>query len=209
MIRKSRRLGAILSPTASIASRASTTSGRAHRPLAVLGAGLLAVGLAGLSGGCEFQTDLQEGIANIHPKRTDLIATGQVKGQAVSGPGIVVSLPIVFRENDDLVVSGTVTRQAGDDAPVQGFLEMRVIGPDDKLLDESLLHWVPEQIPTAGPRAARYHGRVLGNPPAGSTVRVAYIEKVSDLESYDAPSAGGGSAGGHGAASHVGGHGHR
>src|SRR5947209_8967750 len=104
--------GARPSPAAPVACRAS---GASPKPLALLGAGLLAFGFAGLSGGCEFQTDLQEGIANIHPTRTDLIATGRVKGQAVSGPGIVVSLPIVFRENDDLVVSGTVTRQAGYD----------------------------------------------------------------------------------------------
>lgn len=184
MNRKSRRSGD--SP-----SRLSSASLGSLGSLALLGGGMLTIGL---SAGCEFQTDLKETFANVYPTRTDLVASGQVKGQAVSGPGVVVSLPTVFRENDDLLISGTVTRQTGYDAPVPGFLDVQVLGPDGKQIDESLLHWDPEQIPTAATRSARYHARILGYPPAGSTVRVAYVDKITDLESFNGPTIGSGGA---------------
>src|SRR5438445_556420 len=112
MNRKSRRLGATLSPAP-------------PGPLALLGAGLFLAGVSGLSGGCEFQSDLKDSFSKIYPSRTDLVATGHVKGVAVSGPAVVVSLPTVFRENEDLVVSGTVTRRPDQNGSVPGFLDVQ------------------------------------------------------------------------------------
>ena len=102
--------------------------------------------------GCEFQTDVRETFANIYPQRTDLVATGRVKARAESGQNVAVSLPTVWHENDDLVVSGTVTCRAGYDDPIPGFLDVRVLGPDEELIFQSLVHWTPEEIPTTGTR---------------------------------------------------------
>jgi len=57
---------------------------------------------------------------------------------------------------------------------------------------------VPESIPTDGTRSAKYSARILGVPPVGSIVRVAFVEKVADLDEPLGPPEFGGSGGGAG-----------
>jgi hypothetical protein len=138
--------------------------------------------------------------ASIHAKRIDLVAENKVVAQSVSGAGITVSLPSVFSKRNDLEVFGTVTRRPDNDGPISGFLDVQLRSKAGELIDQSLIHWVPESIPTDGARSAKYSARILGVPPVGSIVRVAYVEKLADLdEPLGPPELGGsGSTAGHG-----------
>jgi hypothetical protein len=131
-------------------------------------------------------SDVGEGLADLHAsmtaKRIDLVAENKVVAQAVSGPGIVVSLPSVFSKINDLEVFGTVTRRSDNNGPVGGFLDVEIRATTGELIDQSLIHWAPEIIPTDGTRSAQYSAHILGVPPAGSIIRVAYVEKVADLD---------------------------
>ena len=151
-------------------------------------------------------SDFGEGLADlhasIHSRNIDLVAENKVVAQAVSGPGLVVSLPSVFSKINDLEVFGTVTRRPDNDAPPMpgSFLAVQIRAKTGELIDQSLIHWVPDIIPTDGTRSAMYSAHILGVPPEGSIVRVAYVEKVADLdEPLGPPEFGGSSAtGGHG-----------
>jgi hypothetical protein len=154
-------------------------------------------------GGCaeigSSMSDFGEGLADldasIRAKNVDLVAENKVVAQAVSGDGIVVSLPSVFAKRNELEIFGTVVRKPDYNGPVTGFLDVQIRASSGELIDQSLIHWVPEIIPTDGTRSARYSAHVLGVPPAGSIVRVAYVEKISDLEqSLGPPEYGGNSS---------------
>src|ERR1700722_19671910 len=70
--------------------------------------------VAGCSDIGSSMSDVGQGLseldASIRAKRIDLVAENKVVAQAVSGPGILVSLPSVFSRINDLDVFGTVTR---------------------------------------------------------------------------------------------------
>lgn len=175
-------------------------------------AGLAVLGLAAswFIAGCQDVgstfSDVGEGLADlhasIHTQRIDLVAENKVVAQAVSGPGIVVSLPSVFAKRYDLEIFGTVTRRPDYDGPVGGFLDIQIRAKTGELLDQSLIHWVPEIIPTDGTRSAKYSAQLLGIPPEGSIVRVAFVEKVADLDEPLGPPEFGGSGGGHSGGGH-------
>jgi len=162
-----------------------------------------ALGLAAscLVAGCadigSSMSDVGAGISefgtSVHAPRIDLVAENKVIAQSVSGPGIVVSLPSVFSRRNDLEVFGTVTRRPDNDGPIIGFLDVQIRSKTGELIDQSLIHWVPEAIPTDETRSAKYSAHILGVPPVGSIVRVAYVEKVGDLDEPIGPPENGGS----------------
>jgi hypothetical protein len=87
-----------------------------------------------------------------------------------------------------------VTRRPDNDATIGGFLDLQIRSKNGDLIDQSLIHWVPESIPTDGTRSARYSARLLGVPPIGSIVRIAWVEKVGDLDEPMGPPEMGGSS---------------
>ncbi len=122
-------------------------------------------------------SDVGEGLADLNAsmnaQRIDLVAENKVVAQAVSGPGIVVSLPSVFSKRNDLEVFGTVTRRPNNDGPVGGFLDVEIRSSNGVLLDQSLIHWVPDLIPTDGTRSSKYSAHPRH--PAGWLCRVAWL----------------------------------
>jgi hypothetical protein len=117
------------------------------------------------------------------PVRGNLVADGQVKTEVVPGPSLNVSPPSVQRLNDEIVISGTVSRRSGSNGDIPGFLALQVITPTGVLSDQLEIHWVPEVIPLNGSRTATYGARVLGLPQAGSIVRITYFESAVSLRS--------------------------
>jgi len=171
-----------------------------NRPLKRGARAALGLAAACLLAGCadvgSSMSDVGAGISefgtSVHAPRIDLVAENKVVAQSVSGPGIVVSLPSVFSRRNDLEVFGTVTRRPDNDGPIGGFLDVQIRAKTGELIDQSLIHWVPEAIPTDDTRSAKYSAHILGVPPVGSIVRVAYVEKVADLDDPIGPPENGG-----------------
>ncbi len=101
----------------------------------------------------------------------------KVHTAAIEGPDLIVSRPTVSMDGDVMIVSGTVQRKPGHDAPIKGHLMMWVNGKDGKLLDQMELTWSPREIPTNGDRKATYQARYAWTPPAGAMVRISYIRR--------------------------------
>ncbi len=116
---------------------------------------------------------------------------GPLKAISKSGPILSVSEPRLVRANDDLVVSGYVERKPGVDDQIPGFLLVSVRSRGGQVLDFYLVSWIPKDIPTDGDRRARYQIRFLGVPPDGSSVKVEYVAKFSDLDNIPYEPAGG------------------
>ena len=112
---------------------------------------------------------------------SDLVASGKVKVQAVSGPELVVSLPSVHRQDQEIIVSGTVSRSADSNTAIPGFLEVQILGPTGGVADKATVHWNPPNLPSAGKGGGRYEVRLVGVPEEGSTVRVAYTLSPKDI----------------------------
>jgi hypothetical protein len=117
----------------------------------------------------------------LHP---DLVRTGAVKAQAGDSTLVDLSLPKVVRMDDQLVISGTVTRKPGIDQSIpNGYLLIEFLTSAGDEIDEIWAAWTPSEIPTGGSRQSTYEVHYLWLPPPNTTVRVVYgpTEEAQDL----------------------------
>ena len=96
---------------------------------------------------------------------------------AVSSPQVAVSPPVANVQHGILTISGTAHRQPGATGPLDGRVDVDLIGPDGMMLDKSLhCHLQPNTIPADPGQVAAYAPTPFGYvPPTGSTLRARYV----------------------------------
>jgi hypothetical protein len=120
-----------------------------------------------------------------------------------------VGRPLVEVSDGVLNVSGHVRRKAGTTATIAGRVNIDVIGPDGAMLVWLPAVLAPNPLPTEGGGEAGYEIHYGWVPPAGSTVRVHFVDaKTAALEDADETeySGGGAHGGAAGGGTHSGGH---
>ena len=144
-------------------------------------------------------------------------ATSGLKAEGVSTDFVEVGRPRVEIDDGVLNVSGHVRRKLlAASSKIEGRVDVDIIGPDGAMLTWLPAVLAPNPLPTEGSGEAGYELHYGWLPPAGSTVRVHFVDqKTAALEDagdteYTSGSAHGGHAGGGGGhtGGHSGGHGH-
>ena len=106
--------------------------------------------------------------------QNDLVRIGQITVQREQSELIDVLMPSVSRDGDSMVVSGRLLRRTQDMGPLPGHLDITVLSPEGRMLNESRAHWFPVSVPLHGPRDASYIVRFHWLPPDGSVVRIVH-----------------------------------
>ena len=98
-----------------------------------------------------------------------------------------------------LRVDGTVRRQPGYDGPVAGHVHVDLLSPEQELLDQVLLEWMPADVPLDGAREAAYRLRYrpAEKIPPGATLRLAIVDDEYE-HAFPTPEQSGGGGGGGG-----------
>ena len=133
----------------------------------------VALGLAGGSG-CHHEDSISSGGAQ---------PTGNIKCTAVSSAQVAVAPPVVDIRQGIMRISGTVHRQPGVTGPLDGRVDIDLIGPDGLVLDKSLhCHLLPGTVPVDPNQSAAYSPTPFGFvPPAGSTLRARYVDRQTAI----------------------------
>ena len=149
---------------------------------------LLALGFAGLSTGCHHT-----------PKgSTQFDANGSQGSVAVVADNLVeLDLPIVRVEKGTIYISGTVHRRTVASEALPGRVDIEFLGPGGEYLDGLPALLTPRAVPADPNTPATYSTSYGYVPPGGSTVRVHFVDRDTqireDLEGNDfSYSAGGG-----------------
>lgn len=107
--------------------------------------------------------------------RTDLVANGSIHAEAGTAPQLDLSQPKVFREGDQIDITGTVARKPGFDQPLANdYILIRFLTSAGDEFDEIWSTWSPADLPTDGSGHSTYEVHYLLVPPAGTTIHVAY-----------------------------------
>ena len=103
--------------------------------------------------------------------------------EAVSSAQVAVSPPVVLVDDGVMRISGTVHRQAGVAGPLQGRVDIDLIGPDGLFLDKSLhCNLQGGAIPTDANTSVAYAPTPFGYvPPAGSTLRARFVDRQAAI----------------------------
>lgn len=104
----------------------------------------------------------------------DLVRTGKINVQREQGGLFDILVPSVWRDGKTMVVSGTLVRRTQAMGPIPGHLDITVLSPEGRMLNESRAHWFPVSVPLHGPRDASYIVRFHWLPPDGSVVRIVH-----------------------------------
>jgi hypothetical protein len=134
-----------------------------------------------------------------------------VKVEIIQDKQIHVLAPIVEFDSGVMNITGYVRRKPGVRGVITGRVDIQVVDPDGTELDWIPALVVPSSIPTEGRGEAGYVIHYGWIPPAGSIIKVSFVDsKTAALEdSADGDTVGGtyGShTGGGGSAGHGGGH---
>jgi hypothetical protein len=115
-----------------------------------------------------------------HSSDDDARAASMLRCEAVSSAQVAVSPPTVVVHNGMIEVAGTVHRQAGVTGPLDGRVDIDLIGPDGLRLDRSLhAPLIPNTVPADPTQVARYAPTAFGYvPPAGSVLRARYVDRM-------------------------------
>ncbi len=106
-----------------------------------------------------------------------------LKVEAVSSAQVAVSPPVVLIEDGVMRITGTVHRQPGVAGPLQGRVDIDLIGPDGLFLDKSL--HAPVQggaVPGDANTSVAYAPTPFGYvPPAGSILRARFVDRQASI----------------------------
>lgn len=105
----------------------------------------------------------------------NLEKTGTVSLEIVpsTSHNIVISEARVYQDGGELVIKGKVKRKTTI-FESGGHVEIGIIGPEGKVLEEIWTGYVPSIIPRKGTRESSFSVHVPVILPAGSVVRVGY-----------------------------------
>ena len=144
-----------------------------RRPFATALAPLGLTGLLAVVGGCSHAAVVSG------PEEPN----GPLKCQSVSSKDVAVSPPTVVVQNGVMTISGTVHRQVGATGPLDGRVDIDLIGADGLPLDKSLhASLIPNTVPENPSVPARYSPTPFGYvPPAGSVVRARYVDRQTAI----------------------------
>jgi hypothetical protein len=154
---------------------------------------LLVLGLAGLSAGCHHT-----------PKPAEHFEANGIQGSVAVVPNDLVELdlPVVKVEKGTTYISGVVHRKTTGSEAIQGRVDIEFLGPGGEYLDGLPALLTPRAVPADANTPATYSTSYGYVPPTGSTVRVHFIDRDTqiqeDLEGNDFSYSGGGAGGGRG-----------
>jgi hypothetical protein len=128
--------------------------------------------------------------------RTDLVASGSIRAEAGDSSKLDISPPKVFREGDQIEITGSVARKPGSDQSLaNGYVLIQFLTSAGDEFDEIWSTWDPAEIPTDGSRQSTYEIHYLSVPPPGTTIRVVYGPSEPGLASSGKGIAAGGGGG--------------
>jgi hypothetical protein len=108
----------------------------------------------------------------------DLVATHQVSIQTDPGNHATITGPEVVAKENDITISGTVTRKEGDDLAMAGHVDISVIDQFGNVTDTVAASLTPRNIPTTGDRSSTFNFQALGVPPAGSVIKATFVDEL-------------------------------
>ena len=113
-------------------------------------------------------------------------------------PSAQVELPQASAswDQDVIKVTGVVRRKPAVNEPIAGHVHVDLLSAEGELLDQVLLRWTPQAIPTTGTRQSTYSANYGAKPFAGAKVRIVVVDDEQE-HAFPAPwaSGGGGTAG--------------
>jgi hypothetical protein len=148
------------------------------------------------------------GCAGSKPSAGEGPATSSgLRVEGVSNDFVEVARPTVEIDDDVMTIRGNVHRRGGGPQAISGRVDIDILGSDGQQLAWLPAVLAPNPLPSDGTGEAGYIIHYGWIPPAGSTVRVHFVDtKTAAVEDADdiEYSTGGGHGGG---AVHAGGHG--
>lgn len=111
----------------------------------------------------------------------------------VADYAVVVDTPVVRIDHGVTSITGTLHRQPGNTDEITGRLDIEFIASDGDVLDGLPCRFVPRKLPTDPGATASYSINYGWVPPAGTTVRVKFVDSAT-AEREDAENGGPGSA---------------
>jgi len=108
--------------------------------------------------------------------RTNLVKKEMISIERLPSKGNAHIFKVsVYKEGDELVVSGRVTRSIKYRLASQGHIDMAVLSPKGEVIGKASASYIPRIIRREGKHSASYFiARFSVIPPKGSTVRLSY-----------------------------------
>lgn len=111
-------------------------------------------------------------------KRVNLVDKGLISVEQVpSKKNYYISSSHVYRDANDLIVSGKVRRRFNNGLYSRGHVDIAIFSPYGEILERISAYHTPKIIKRrhrAGGRKASFKVRIPDVPPQGSVVRIAY-----------------------------------
>lgn len=106
--------------------------------------------------------------------KPDLIRDGSVQLRTEPSKNVVLTGVSARQEGDQLVVSGSVRRRGLPSAVLTGHVDLTLVGPDGKPIQEVAKAYTPSNIPQRGPRQSYFTARFVAVPVEGTTIRLRH-----------------------------------
>lgn len=122
---------------------------------------LLLVATAAIVSGCAVHCD-------------DLVRAGVLTLEPHSAGKVSIAWSSACRQKDNLVIAGVLMRQDHVGLPIKAHVDITVLSPEGRALEESRTPdvYVPAHVTGRGQKFKRFEVRFRHVPPEGSTVRL-------------------------------------
>ncbi len=106
--------------------------------------------------------------------KPDLTRDGTVQLRTEPSKNVVLTGISARQEDGNLVVSGSVRRRGLVSAVLTGHVDLTLVGPDGKPIQEVATGYTPSNIPQRGPRQTHFTARFGAVPVEGTTIRLRH-----------------------------------